>query len=160
MTEMNTTPSPEKEPKQERNFTEELEVAGDQLVQKVRELISAGNVRKIIVTNTEGRVYMEIPLTVGVLAGGALIWFAPILSALGAIGALLARVRIEVVREGGAEGAVSEAKLDAGSVLDDVTSAVSKMATQARAAVEDVQEKSHPKAKNDEKGGDDPLNPV
>lgn len=159
MTEMNTNQTPEKEPKQERTFTEELEVAGDQLVQKVRELISAGNVRRIIVTNTEGRVYLEIPLTVGVIAGGALIWIAPILSALGAIGALLARVRIEVVREGGEEGAVSEAKIDAGSMLDDVTSAVSKMATQARAAVEKTGEAvSHEKSKHGEEGGDDPLN--
>lgn len=82
-----------------RTFSEELEVAGNQLVERVRELIADGNVRRLIIRNPEGRTLIEIPLTIGVVAGGALLVFYPVLAGLAAIGGLVARVRIEVVRE-------------------------------------------------------------
>ncbi len=78
---------------------EQLEVAGSQLVDRVKELIEEGNVRKLIIRNPEGRVLLEIPLTIGVVAGGALFAFYPILAAVGALAALVAKVTIEVVRE-------------------------------------------------------------
>lgn len=84
---------------QKRTFSEELEVAGNQLVERVRELIEEGNVRRLIIRNPEGRTLIEIPLTIGVVAGGALLVFYPVLAGLAAIGGLVARVRIEVVRE-------------------------------------------------------------
>jgi hypothetical protein len=84
---------------QRRTFSEELEVAGSQLVERVRELIEEGNVRRLIIRNPEGRTLIEIPLTIGAVAGGALLVFYPVLAGLVAIGGLLARVRIEVVRE-------------------------------------------------------------
>ncbi|MBE2183119.1 MAG: DUF4342 domain-containing protein [Anaerolineae bacterium] len=144
----NQTPDPEN--KSNRTFTEELEVAGDQLVAKVKELIDAGNVRKIVVRNPEGRVYMEVPLTVGVLAGGVMFWFAPVLSALGAIGALLARVRIEVIRTG-QEGGVSEANIDTGAMVDDVTQAFSGVAGSVRKTVDNLQHQmQQSKAKSSE----------
>ncbi len=146
----NQTPEPEN--KTSRTFTEELEVAGDQLVAKVKELIDAGNVRKIVVRNPEGRVYMEVPLTVGVIAGGVMFWFAPVLSALGAIGALLARVRIEVVRTSD-EGAVSEANIDTGAMVDDVTNVFSGVAGSVRKTVDNFQQQmQQSKAKNAEAG--------
>lgn|GEM_PF-286510 len=123
-----------------RTFTEELEVAGDQLVSKVRELIQRGNIRRLIIRNSEGRVYLEVPLTVGVVAGGVLIWFAPVLSALGAIGALLARVRIEIVRDA-EDGAVSEASLDTGVIYDEAKHTVESLADTARRTVDQVQER-------------------
>lgn len=132
-----------------RTFTEELEIAGDQLVQKVRELIQAGNVRRVIVRSPEGRVYMEIPLTVGALVGGALLFFTPVLSALGAIGAAIARVRIEIVREV-AEGNVSEVNIDSGAIADDVKSAVESAAGAARKAIEGIQSTVSEKAKQAE----------
>jgi hypothetical protein len=84
---------------QRRAFSEELEVAGNQLVERVRELLEEGNVRRLIIRNPEGRTLIEIPLTIGVVAGGALLVFYPVLAGLAAIGGLVARVRIEVVRE-------------------------------------------------------------
>jgi hypothetical protein len=85
---------------QKRAFSEELEVAGNQLVERVRELIEEGNVRRLIIRNPEGRTLIEIPLTIGAVAGGALlVWMGPVLAGLAVIGALIARVRIEIVRE-------------------------------------------------------------
>ncbi|MBI1259636.1 MAG: DUF4342 domain-containing protein [Chloroflexi bacterium] len=80
-------------------FNEELEVAGNQLVERVKELIEQGNVRRLIIRNPEGRTLMEIPLTLGAVAGGALLFFYPVLAGLAAIGALVARLKIEIVRE-------------------------------------------------------------
>jgi hypothetical protein len=72
---------------------EELHVMGEQLASTVEQLIHEGNVRRIIIKQ-EGHIILEIPLTIGVV--GALI--APLLAAVGAIGAALANCTIEVIR--------------------------------------------------------------
>lgn len=75
--------------------TETIEVAGDDLVAKVKEIVREGNVRRIIIKNEEGEQVIEIPLTVGVV--GALL--LPALAAIGAVAALLSKCTIEVERE-------------------------------------------------------------
>ena len=84
--------------RKERTWTEEIEVAGTDLVDRVKELVNAGNVRKVILRTPDGRLLLEIPLTAGALAGGVVMLVAPVLAALGAMAALLAKVKIEVVR--------------------------------------------------------------
>jgi len=85
---------------EKRTFNEELEVAGSQLVERVKELIEEGDVRRLIVRNQEGRTLLEIPLTIGAVAGGAILMaFGPVLAALAVIGALVAKLKIEIVRE-------------------------------------------------------------
>lgn len=103
-----------------RTFSEELEVAGNQLVERVRELIEEGNVRRLILRNQEGRTLIEIPLTIGVVAGGALLVFYPVLAGLAAIGGLVARVRIEVVREE-PDATVQDVKEKVEDVRDELT---------------------------------------
>jgi hypothetical protein len=78
----------------EKVWTEELRVRGDALVAKVRELVREGNVRRIIIKDSEGRSMIEIPLTLGVV--GALV--APVWAAIGAIAALAADWSIVVER--------------------------------------------------------------
>lgn len=87
------------QPGTQRSFNEELEVAGSQLVERVRELIEEGNVRRLIIRNPDGRTLLEIPLTFGAVASGALLLFYPVLAGLAAIGALVARLKIEIVRD-------------------------------------------------------------
>ena len=72
---------------------EELQVMGEQLLSKVKELIHEGNVRRIIIKQ-EGRTIVEFPLSVGLVG----VVLAPTLAAIGAIGALIAQCSIEVVR--------------------------------------------------------------
>jgi hypothetical protein len=86
MTQTDTNP-------EQKSYTEELQVMGEQLLAKVRELLHEGNVRRIIIKQ-EGRTIMEFPLTIGVVGVVA----APILVAIGAISALLAQCSIEVIR--------------------------------------------------------------
>jgi hypothetical protein len=83
----------------EHTFTEHIEIAASELVDRTKELIEEGNVRRIIIRNEEDEVLMEVPLTAGVVVGGAVTIVAPVLAALGALAALLTHVKIEVVRE-------------------------------------------------------------
>ena len=73
---------------------EEFKVLGKELVDKVQELIHAGNIRRIIIRDDHGHTFMEIPLTVA--AVGAIV--APVLAAVGAIAAHLAKFTIVVER--------------------------------------------------------------
>jgi hypothetical protein len=86
------------ETKAKRTIIEEFKVAGRDLVDRVEELIQQGNVRRLIILNKDGRPLLEIPLTAGVVAGGAVTILRPVLAALGAMAALLADVTIKVVR--------------------------------------------------------------
>jgi hypothetical protein len=81
-------------------FTEEIEIAGNQLVERVKGLLAEGKVRQLRIKAADGDIYLETPLTIGVLAGGAVVLAAPWLAILGAIAALVTQVRIEIVREG------------------------------------------------------------
>ena len=77
--------------------TEEVQVSGEAVVSKVKELIREGNIRRITIQNEAGKTLLEIPLTFGVV--GALL--APQLAALGAVGALIANLSIKIERESG-----------------------------------------------------------
>ncbi|MDQ3862106.1 MAG: DUF4342 domain-containing protein [Actinomycetota bacterium] len=82
----------------ERTFTEHIEIASSELVGRTKELIEEGNVRRLIIRNQDDDVLLEVPLTAGVVVGGAVTIVAPVLAALGALAALLTHVKIEVVR--------------------------------------------------------------
>ena len=78
--------------------SKEIKVASNQLVDKVRELIEEGNVRRVHIKR-EGKTLLEIPLTVGVGAGAAALLMTPILAAVGALAALAADITLVVERE-------------------------------------------------------------
>jgi len=73
---------------------EEFKVLGKELADKVQELIHAGNIRRIIIRDDHGHTFMEIPLTLAAIGVVA----APVLAAVGAIAAHLARFTIVVER--------------------------------------------------------------
>jgi hypothetical protein len=79
-------------------FTEEIEVAGNQLVERVNELLREGNVRSLRLKSDDGKIFLELPLTVGAGIGGVVALAAPWLAVLAALAGVFARVRIEVVR--------------------------------------------------------------
>ena len=86
--------------KTDSTWTEEIVIAGNQLVDRVKELMTEGNVRRLIIRKPSGEILLEIPLTAGVAVGGVLTIMAPILAALGALAALLAEVKFEVIHTG------------------------------------------------------------
>jgi hypothetical protein len=74
---------------------EEFKVSGEKVIEKVKELIKEGNVRRIIIINEKGETLVEIPLTIAVV-GTAL---APVLAAVGALAALITNCTIIVERK-------------------------------------------------------------
>ena len=75
--------------------SEKFTVSGSQLVEKVKQLIHEGNIRKVRLLH-EGRTIIEIPLSVGAPVVAAGILAAPVLAALGAFAALVTECIIEV----------------------------------------------------------------
>lgn len=80
---------------------EEFKVQGDELLGKVKELVREGNVRRLVIENSEGKTLVEIPLTIGVV--GALL--LPMAAAVGAIAAVVTdcTIRVERIPEGPTE---------------------------------------------------------
>src|SRR4051812_34786789 len=87
---------------EQQSTKETFKAKGGQVVDKVKELIHEGNVRRITIKQDD-RVVAEFPLTVGVV--GALI--APMLAALGALAALLTECTIEIERTDAGSGGSS-----------------------------------------------------
>ncbi len=77
---------------------QEIKLAGNQLVDKLRELVEEGNVRRIVLKKDD-RVLFELPLTVGVGAGAAAVLVSPMLAAVGAVAALVSDVTLVVERD-------------------------------------------------------------
>ena len=76
---------------------EKFTVDGSQLVEKVKELMHQGNIRRVRLLH-KGRPLIDIPLTVGVPAAAAAVLAAPVLAALGAIAARVTECTIEIER--------------------------------------------------------------
>ena len=77
---------------------QEFEVAGDDLVTRVREIIREGNVSRLFLKRVTGETILEIPLTAGVAVTAVGAVFAPVLVAVGAVAALSGQVTIGVER--------------------------------------------------------------
>ena len=80
------------EKKEGKTKFEEFRLNGGEIINKVKEIIHEGNVRRIILKDEQGKTFLEIPLTVGVV--GAIV--APILAAVGAVAALASNLTIVV----------------------------------------------------------------
>jgi hypothetical protein len=83
----------EQKPAEQKSQFETFKAQGGQVVDKVKELIHEGNVRRIVIKQDEHTV-IEFPLTIGVI--GAVV--APALAAIGAAAALITSCTIEVER--------------------------------------------------------------
>ncbi len=75
--------------------TEKFTVSGSQLVEKVKQLIHEGNIRRVRIVH-EGRTVLELPLSIGAPAAAIGILVVPVLAALGAFAALVTECTIEV----------------------------------------------------------------
>jgi len=82
-----------------RTWVDEIEVAGNQLIERIKDLIAEGNARRVIVKSKEGKELFSMPLTVGVVGGGIFTLAAPVWAAIGAFAALATQVKLEVIRE-------------------------------------------------------------
>ncbi len=80
--------------------TEKFTVKGSQIVDKVKQLIHEGNIRRVRLIH-EGKTLIEIPLSIGApVAVAGIIWL-PVLAAIGAFAALVTECTIEVEKMDG-----------------------------------------------------------
>lgn len=93
-----------------RTWIEEIEVAGEELVARVKQLAADNKVKRIRVVEPDGDIALEIPLTYGAIAGGAVVVAAPVLAILGALAAFVAKVKIEIVNEVDEEDETADAE--------------------------------------------------
>jgi len=77
------------------DYKTEFKVTGEELLGKIKKLMHEGNIRRIIIKDEKGNVFMEIPVTVGIV-GVALL---PVFAAVGALAALVSDFTIEVVKK-------------------------------------------------------------
>ena len=94
-TKRTTKKSSAKKPLVSKKVQQEFKVEGKKVVNKIKELIKEGNVRKITVKDNKGKIILSLPVTAGVI--GAIL--LPPLIVLGAIAALLTECTITVQRE-------------------------------------------------------------
>ena len=78
----------------DKTVWETFKVEGQNIIDKLKDLIHEGNVRRVVVQH-EGRTVAEFPLTAGVV--GAVL--APVVAAIGTLVALLKDCTIQIERE-------------------------------------------------------------
>lgn len=77
----------------EKNYKQkEYQVDGEHLVEKIKELIREGNVRRVLIRDKTGKTLIDLPLTLGVVGA----FLAPQLAALGAVAALVSQATLVV----------------------------------------------------------------
>ena len=81
----------------EKTTSERYTISGDRLVEKIKELIHEGNIRRVRLIYKERPIF-DIPLTIGAPAAMAIILAAPVLAAIGAFAALVTECTLEVER--------------------------------------------------------------
>jgi hypothetical protein len=74
---------------------ESFSLHGENLLKKVKELISEGNVRRITINDKSGKELASFPLTIGVVGA----FLLPTMAAVGAIAALVTECTITVERD-------------------------------------------------------------
>lgn len=72
----------------------EFKVKGQELLKKIEELIKEGNVRRIIIKDADGKTFIEIPLTFGVIG----VLAAPVVAAVGALAGVVASFTVEIIK--------------------------------------------------------------
>ncbi len=79
---------------------EEIRVTGSELIEKIKEIIREGNVRRITIINDEGDILLDVPLTLGVAGFGvSLVAMGPLLTAIGLFALFMNDYNIVVERE-------------------------------------------------------------
>lgn len=77
-----------------KDMRSEFKVRGEELIKKIKDLIHEGNIRRIIIKDEQGKPYVEIPMTLGVVG----VVLAPVWAAIGALAAMASNFKIEVVK--------------------------------------------------------------
>src|SRR5690606_41418929 len=92
-----------------RTWYEEFTVSGSELLEKVKQLVREGNVRRVFIKGSDGGTILEIPLTAGVAITAITAAVAPARGAGGALAALRTQATVRVDRRGHPQAAAPSA---------------------------------------------------
>jgi hypothetical protein len=77
-------------------FSEELNGTKDQIIRQVKRLIRAGNARRLMIQNKNGKVLFQIQLTAGLTGSALLAFISPFVSALGTAALVMSDIKVVV----------------------------------------------------------------
>lgn len=79
------------------SYTEEIKVTGGRLLETVKNVVRAGNVRRVVIRNPSGRTVLDVPLTAGAVG----VVLLPFFAAVAGLAALAAHYTVLVERDAG-----------------------------------------------------------
>lgn len=82
----------------ENTWTEKIDIASSEALASIKSLIREGNVRRVTIKNSNGRVLLSVPVTAGVAIGGVAVLAVPTVAAIAALTALVSKVTLEIER--------------------------------------------------------------
>lgn len=82
-----------------RSWTDKFGDAGNRLLGRTKELVAEGSARRIVVKTGSGKQIVRVPMNAGVAVGTVAVFINPVVTAIGAFGFLLARMKVEVVQK-------------------------------------------------------------
>jgi hypothetical protein len=100
----------------ERTWTERIQLTGQEVLDRAKQLIEEGNVRRLVIKGQNNEFRLEVPLTAGAAVGSVLTVMNPVLVAVGALAALVTKVDLEIVRVG-EPGSKSDTRDDQGGSM-------------------------------------------
>jgi hypothetical protein len=77
-------------------LVEEFQATGKELIDRVRDILEEGRVRRMVIKNSKGKVLFELPLALGVIGVGGAFAIAPVLSAIATFAFLAKDTRVIV----------------------------------------------------------------
>ncbi len=80
------------------SFTEEFKITGNNIVQKIAEILNEGNIRRLVLKNKDGKVLLDTTLTIASIGGGWIFLLSPIIATIAAIVMSLKEVTLEIER--------------------------------------------------------------
>jgi hypothetical protein len=97
-----------------KTFWESFKAEGENVAEKVKQVVHEGNVRRVVVKHG-GQIVAEFPLTAGVVG----VVIAPVLAAIGALVAMMKDCTIEVERTRVEASRRTESALRTGAAVDE-----------------------------------------
>lgn len=87
------------DPNQKQSWTDQFQAVGEDIWNRTDDLIHEGTVRRVILRNSHGDVVMRVPLNPAVIIATVVTLINPVLTVIAVVVALLAHLRLEIVRE-------------------------------------------------------------
>ena len=78
-------------------IVEEIQATGSELLSVVKNIVRAGNVRRIVIKNGDGRTVLDVPLAAGIVG----VVLLPLYTSIASIAMLAARWTVVIERESG-----------------------------------------------------------